>query len=144
MSLDQLRNIFQSLMISVAIYPIVLIGAWLLVWIGVVAADLEMPADSMPLVYGLVFAVLTLSLIDLLGVASVVMALISAANLIEYAQLLVPGRSASPVDFIAGLAGVLVAAVLVWAARSLVLRAHPEENTAETDHAKSAAQPDLA
>ena len=144
MRLDQLRKFFQSLIISVAIYPIVLVGVWLLVLIGVVAADLQMPTDSMPLVYGLVFAVLTFSLIDLLGVASVVMALISAANLIEYAQLVVPGRTASLVDFIAGLAGVLVAAVLVWAARTLLQRAHPEDKGIHPGQTKTAAQPDAA
>lgn len=128
-----LKKLLQSLMISIAIYPIVLIGVWLLVLIGVVAADLHMPTDSMPLVYGLVFAGLTIALIDLLGVASVVMALISAANLIEYAQLLVPGRTASAVDFIAGLAGVIVAAVLVWAARSLLQRTDTVEEIIEPE-----------
>jgi len=127
------RKFLQSLLISVAIYPIVLLGVWLLVLVGAVAADLHMPTDSMPLVYGLVFAGLTVALIDLLGVASVVMALISAANLIEYAQLLVPGRTASAVDFIAGLAGVIVAAVLVWAARSLIQRADPVEEILEPE-----------
>ncbi len=122
MTLETLRNIVTSLMISAAIYPIVLLGVWCLVALGVVAADLQMPADYVPLVYGLVFAVLTVALIDLLGVASVVMALIASANLIEYAQLVIPGRSASPVDFVAGLAGVVIAAVLVWAARALVHR----------------------
>jgi len=96
-------QILKSLMIAVAIYPIVLVGVWGLVMIGVLAADAQMPTDSMPLVYGLVFATLTVSLIDILGVASVVMALISCANLIEYAQLVVPGREASVVDFIAGM-----------------------------------------
>lgn len=127
MRLAWLRRLLQSLMISVAIYPIVLIGVWVLVMIGVIAADLQMPSDTMPLVYGLVFAVLTIALIDLLGVACVVMGLISSANLIEYAQLVVPGRTASAVDFIAGLAGVIVATLLVWVARSLVQRAHHED-----------------
>ncbi|MCG6901526.1 MAG: hypothetical protein LJE68_02490 [Rhodobacter sp.] len=122
-----LRNLAQSLLISAAIYPIVLVGVWLLVFLGVVAVDLQMPTDAMPLVYGLVFAVLTFALIDLLGVASVVMALISCANLIEYAQLVVPGRTASAVDFIAGLAGVIVAALLITAARALVQRSAREE-----------------
>ena len=122
MYLEKLRNIGLSLLISIAIYPIVLVGVWALVALGALAADMHMPTDTMPLVYGLVFAVLTVALIDLLGVASVVMALISSANLIEYAQLVVPGRTASLIDFIAGLAGVLVAALLVWMARSLVER----------------------
>lgn len=124
-------QILKSLMIAVAIYPIVLVGVWGLVMIGVLAADAQMPTDSMPLVYGLVFATLTVSLIDILGVASVVMALISCANLIEYAQLVVPGREASVVDFIAGMSGVIVAAVLVWAARSLVERSQPETEIIE-------------
>ena len=123
--LEGLRDIFQALLIAAAIYPIILLGAWALIALGVLAADLQMPADTMPLVYGLVFAVLTVALVDILGVASVVMALIASANLIEYAQLLVPGRTASPIDFIASLAGVLVAALLVWMARSLVNRMHP-------------------
>ncbi len=122
MRLERLSRVFQSLIISLAIYPIVLVGVWVLVTIGVVATDLQIPVDTMPLVYGLVFAGLTLALIDLLGVASVVLALVSGANLIEYAQLLVPGRTASVIDFIAGFAGVVVAVVLVWAARMLVKR----------------------
>ncbi|MCP3969663.1 MAG: hypothetical protein GY717_04980 [Rhodobacteraceae bacterium] len=109
-------------MISIALYPIVLVGVWALVMIGAVAADLQVPTDTMPLVYGLVFAGLTVALIDLLGLGSVVLGLVSSANLIEYAQLVVPGRTASAVDFMAGLAGVLVGALLVWAARSLVQR----------------------
>ncbi|MDJ0629764.1 MAG: hypothetical protein QNJ44_16010 [Rhodobacter sp.] len=126
MNLETLRSILQSLLISVAIYPVVLLGVWGLIALGALATDMHMPTDTMPLVYGLVFAVLTVALIDLLGVASVVLALVASANLIEYAQLLVPGRSASAIDFIAGLAGVVVAAVLVWTARTLVQRHHPE------------------
>lgn len=133
MTLETLRNIVTSLMISAAIYPIVLLGVWCLVALGVVAADLQMPADYVPLVYGLVFAVLTVALIDLLGVASVVMALIASANLIEYAQMVIPGRNASAVDFIAGLSGVIVAALLVWIAHSVSNRSRatrlPDEPT---------------
>ena len=120
--LARFEDAFQGLIIAVAIYPIVLLGIYALYTIGVVAAGLQMPSDVMPLVYGLVFAVLTVALIDILGVASVVMALIASANLIEYAQLVIPGRSASAVDFIATLAGVIFAAVLVWVARTLVHR----------------------
>ncbi|WP_152912528.1 hypothetical protein [Candidatus Rhodobacter oscarellae] len=105
-----------------AIYPLVLLGVWALVWLGVVATNLEMPTDTMPLVYGLCFAVLTVALIDLLGYVSVIMGLVAIANLIEYAQIVVPGRSASAIDFIAGLAGIIVAALLVWAARTLLSR----------------------
>lgn len=133
MRLKRLRKVFQSLMIGVAIYPIVLVGVWVLVMIGVVATDLRIPTDTMPLVYGLVFGMLTVCLIDLLGMASVVMALVSAANLIEYAQLFVPGRTASTVDFIAGLAGVIVASVLVWVARTLVQRVNRQEKVAHPD-----------
>jgi len=122
-----LPRVLQSLIISVAIYPIVLVGIWLLMMIGSVAADQHMPTDTMPLVYGLVFAGLTVALIDLLGVGVVVLGLISGANLIEYAQYLVPGRTASVVDFIAGGAGVIVATILVWAARHLVQRAHLQD-----------------
>jgi len=42
--------------------------------------------------------------------------------LIEYAQILIPGRSASAVDFVASLAGVICAAVLVWLAHSFAAR----------------------
>lgn len=126
MSLETLRSILQSLLISVAIYPVVLLGVWGLIALGTLATDMQMPTDTMPLVYGLVFAVLTVALIDLLGVASVVLALVASANLIEYAQILVPGRSASAIDFVASLAGVIVAAVLVWTARTLVQRIHPD------------------
>lgn len=122
MRFARLRKILQSLLVSVAIYPVVLVGVWVLVALGVVAANQEMPTDVMPLIYGLAFAVLTVALIDILGIASVVLGLVSCANLIEYAQLMVPGRSASAVDFVAGLAGVVFAAVLVWAARSLMAR----------------------
>lgn len=123
----RLPKILNALLVSVAIYPVVLVGVWTLVALGVLAANLEMPTDAMPLVYGLAFAVMTVALIDLLGVASVVLGLVAVANLIEYAQILVPGRSASPVDFVAGLAGVVFAAVLVWVARSLMLRVHSED-----------------
>ncbi len=116
------RTLLKSFLISAAIYPLVLLGVWGLIWLGALATDLHMPSDTLPLVYGLVFAVLTVALIDILGVASVVLALVASANLIEYAQLLVPGRTASAVDFIAGLAGITVAATLVWAARTLVGR----------------------
>ena len=122
-----LPNILNSIIISVAIYPVVLVGVWGLVALGVFAADMEMPTGSMPLVYGLAFAVMTVSLIDLLGYASVVMGLVAIANLIEYAQIIVPGRSASAVDFIAGLAGVILAALLVWTARTLVQRVETDE-----------------
>jgi len=124
------RHFLQAALISVAIYPIVMIGVWLFVALGVVASDQQLPTDTMPLIYGLIFAALTLALIDILGVASVVMALIAGANLIEYAQLIVPGRSASPVDFIAGMAGVVMAALLVWIARALVQRIQPEAEDA--------------
>ncbi|MDJ0826291.1 MAG: hypothetical protein QNJ16_12375 [Rhodobacter sp.] len=126
MNLDRLRSILQSLLISVAIYPVVLVGVWGLLALGTLATNMQMPTDTMPLVYGLVFAVLTVALIDILGVASVVLALVASANLIEYAQLLVPGRSASAVDFIASLAGVIIAALLVWVARTLVQRIQPD------------------
>ena len=126
MNWETLRSILHSLLISVAIYPVVLLGVWGLIALGALATDMHMPTDTMPLVYGLVFAVLTFALIDLLGVASVVLALVASANLIEYAQLLVPGRSASPIDFIASLAGVIVAAVLDWTARALVQRTQAE------------------
>lgn len=119
---DTVRKVLRSFIISIAIYPVVLVGVWALIWLGTFATDMHMPADTMPLIYGLVFAVLTVALIDILGVASVVLALVSSANLIEYAQYLVPGRTASAVDFIAGLSGVIIAATLVWVARSLVGR----------------------
>ncbi|WP_172297550.1 hypothetical protein [Pseudoruegeria sp. HB172150] len=122
------RTFGKNFLISIAIYPVVLIGVWALIALGTYAADMHMPADTKPLVYGLVFAVLTFALIDILGVATVVLALVSSANLIEYAQLLIPGRSASPVDFLAGLSGILLAATLVWTARSLVNRGQPEES----------------
>ena len=127
MSRETLRNFGTSLIISIAIYPIVFAVVWGLVFLGSLAADLNMPSDIMPLTYGLVFAVLTVALMDILGVATVVMALIACANLIEYAQLVIPGRSASLVDFIASLAGILVAAVLIWMARTLVQRHHQTE-----------------
>ncbi len=131
MTLTRLKSLGQSLLISIALYPIVLVGVWGLLAAGVVAANLQVPTDSMPLIYGLVFAVLTVSLIDLLGVATVVLALISAANLIEYAQIVIPGREASPVDFIAGLGGVIFAAVLVVAARAFVQRAPKVPDSAD-------------
>lgn len=119
---ETLFRLGQGLLISVAIYPLVLVAAIGLAALGAYAVNHSLPMDMMPLVYGLAFATLTVALIDILGVASVIMALIACANLIEYAQLLVPGRNASAVDFIAGLSGVLVAAVLVWTARTLVER----------------------
>lgn len=127
----KLPKFFSSLLVSVAIYPVVLVGVWGLVALGVVATNLEMPSDTMPLVYGLTFAVLTIALFDLLGPACVVMGLVSVANLIEYAQLMVPGREASAVDFIASLSGVVLAALLVWTARSLLQRAETEETEAD-------------
>ena len=117
-----------------AIYPIVLLGFFGLIALGTFAADMHMPADNMPLVYGLAFAVLTVALVEILGVASVVMALIASANLVEYAQLLVPGRSASAIDFIASLVGVLVAATLVWMARSFVERSNVSGGATERGH----------
>jgi len=123
----KLPKIMNSLLVSVAIYPVVLVGVWGLFALGILATNFKMPTDTMPLVYGAAFAVMTFALIDLLGVASVVLGLVAIANLIEYAQLIVPGRSASAVDFIAGLAGVIVAAVLVWAARSLLTRMNIED-----------------
>lgn len=125
--MSNVPKIFNSLLVSVAIYPVVLVGVWGLVALGVVAADLEMPTDVMPLVYGLAFAVMTVALLDLLGVASVVLGLVAIANLIEYAQLLVPGRSASAVDFVAGFAGIVFAATLVWAARTFLTRINVED-----------------
>ncbi|WP_425050883.1 hypothetical protein [Psychromarinibacter sp. S121] len=119
---SRLIEILKSFLVSIAIYPVVLVGVWGLIALGSFASDMHMPTDTMPLVYGLVFAVLTVALIDILGVASVVLALVSSANLIEYAQMLVPGREPSAVDFIAGLGGVILAATLVCAARSLVER----------------------
>ncbi len=117
-----LGDVLRNLTIAIAIYPIVLIGYWGLNGLGELAVDWHIPADSMPLVYGLTFAVLTVMLLGILGLATVVLALVSLANLIEYAQLLVPGRSPSAVDFVAGLAGIVVAATLVSMARSLVKR----------------------
>ena len=71
MTLVRLKSICQSLLISIALYPIVLVGVWGLLATGIIAAHWHLPTDTMPLVYGLVFAVLTVSLIDLLGVATV-------------------------------------------------------------------------
>mgnify|MGYP006906424067 CR=1 FL=1 len=124
MTKDTLRTILTSLVISAAIYPVVFLGVWGLFALGTLATDMHLPSDIMPLAYGLVFAVLTVALIDILGLASVVMALVASANLIEYAQLVIPGRSASLVDFVASLAGVFLAALLVWVARALVGRHH--------------------
>lgn len=134
--MPNLPKLLNSFLVSFAIYPVVLVGVWLLFALGVVAADLKVPTDTMPLVYGLAFAVMTVALIDLLGIASVVMGLVAVANLIEYAQMLVPGRAASPVDFAAGLAGVIFAAVLVWSARSFMQRMDledPEDPDITTD-----------
>ncbi len=127
MTKDRLLDLGRNLLISIAIYPVVLLGVWGLSALGALAADWHIPSDSMPLMYGLVFAVLTFALIDILGIATVVLALVSLANLIEYAQLLVPGRTPSAVDFVASLAGVIVAAVVVWSARVLVGRHQPGE-----------------
>lgn len=115
-------GVLHNFLVAVALYPVALLGVWVLVALGEVAVNLQLPADAMPLVYGLVFAVLTLTLLDLLGVAASVLALVSCANLIEYAQIVVPGRSPSWVDFTAGLCGVVVAATLVWASRALITR----------------------
>lgn len=125
--MTRLSRILNAMLVSVAIYPVVLVGVWGLFALGVFAADMEMPTDVFPLVYGLAFAVLTFALIDLLGIASVVMGLVAIANLIEYAQLMVPGRTASTIDFIAGLAGIVLAATLVWAARTLLQRLAVED-----------------
>jgi len=121
-NVSKMSDILKNFTIAVAIYPVVLIGFWALNALGTLSMNLHIPADSMPLLYGLVFAVLTVTLLGILGVATVVLALVSTANLIEYAQILVPGRSPSAVDFAAGLAGILVAATLVTFARSLVAR----------------------
>jgi len=129
MTKDRMRFVSRNLLISLALYPVVLLGVWGLMALGTFATNWHISADAMPLIYGLVFAVLTLCLVDILGIATVVLALVSIANLIEYAQLLVPGRTPSPVDFAASLAGVLIAAILVWSARALVGR-HAEPDTA--------------
>ena len=126
----RLRHFLHAALVSIAIYPIVMIAVWLFVALGVMATDQHLATDMMPLIYGLIFAALTLALIDLLGVAAVVMALIAGANLIEYAQLVVPGRAASPVDFTAGMAGVVLAALLVCTARALLQRIQPETENA--------------
>lgn len=125
----KLPKFLSSILVSVAIYPVVLVGIWGLVALGAIASNLEMPRDTMPLVYGLTFAVLTVTLFDLLGPASVVMGLVAVANLIEYAQLIVPGREASAVDFVASLGGIVFAATLVWAARSLLQRSEIIEDS---------------
>ena len=119
---ERLQKFLNSVLICAAIYPVVTIGVWGLMALGGLAADWHLPTDTKPLINGMIFAVLTVSLIDFLGVASVVMGLIAIANLIEYAQIVVPGRSASAVDFLSGMAGVVIAAILVWAARSFVQR----------------------
>ena len=133
MALPRLKELGRSLIISVALYPIVLVGVWALVTVGDFAANWHVPTDTKPLVYGLAFAVLTVCLIDLLGVASVVLALISVANLIEYAQIIVPGREPSPVDFVAGLAGVILAAILVVSARALVHRVSGQQGNVDQE-----------
>jgi len=115
-------DVLKNFIIAIAIYPVVLLGFWGLNALGALAVDWHIPADSMPLIYGLTFAALTVTLLSILGVATVVLALVSIANLIEYAQLFVPGRSPSAVDFVAGFAGIIVAATLVSMARSLVRR----------------------
>ena len=135
MTKDTLHTFFTSLLISAAIYPVVFLGVWGLFALGTLATAMHLPSDIMPLAYGLVFAVLTVALIDVLGLASVVMALVASANLIEYAQLVIPGRSASLVDFIASLAGVIFAAVLVWMARALVARHQGMHETGDVEAA---------
>ena len=123
-TMNKSRDVLRSLVISFAVYPIVLLGVLGLIALGIFADKSQLPVDTMPLVYGLVFAALTFFLIDLLGIASVVPALLSGVNLIEYAQLIIPGRSASLIDLIAGLSGVVVTAVLIWVAHSLVRRSN--------------------
>jgi hypothetical protein len=135
MTKDTVHTILTSLLISAAIYPVVFLGVWALFALGSLATDMHLPSDIMPLAYGLIFAVLTVALIDILGVASVVMALVASANLIEYAQLVIPGRSASLVDFMASLAGVIFAAVLVWMARALVARHHAQQQAGSAETA---------
>lgn len=119
---ERLRDLGRLLMISAAVYPIVFVGAWGLLLIGSFATGWNLPADATPLLYGLAFAVLTVALYDILGLASVVLALIASANLIEYSQLIIPGRSASMVDYAASLFGVVFAAALVAAAKALAKR----------------------
>lgn len=134
MIVGRMTNLGRSILIAFALYPIVLVGVWGLFAAGLVAAHWHLPTDSMPLVYGLIFAVMTVMLIDLLGVATVVLALISIANLIEYAQFIIPGREPSAIDFVAGLAGVISAAILVVSARAFVQRLPlaDEENQQQT------------
>lgn len=122
MSKDSVHTIAWHLLISTALYPIVLLSAWALLALGSVAATWHLSADTPPLVYGLVFALLTVSLLGLLGMATVVLVLVASASLIEYAQILVPGRAPSAIDFAAGIGGILGAALIVWAARALVQR----------------------
>ena len=64
MSRINFRHFLQAALISIAIYPIVMIGVWLFVALGVVATDQHLPTDTMPLIYGLIFAALTLALIE--------------------------------------------------------------------------------
>ncbi len=117
-----LKAAWKTLMIGFAIYPIIFLGVFALVTLQVFAERLHLTADTIPLLYGLVFAALTFALVDLLGLASVVLALVSGANLIEYAQIIIPGRSASAVDFMASLAGIIGAALLIWLAHSFAHR----------------------
>lgn len=124
MRIKGLRDVGHTLILTLAVYPIVLLCLLALIYLGIFADQQRLPADTMPLVYGLVFAALTFFMVEVLGLASAVPAVISGINLIEYAQLVVPGRSASVIDFIAGLSGVFLAAVMIWVAHKLVHRAH--------------------
>ncbi len=124
--MKKFRSLGHSLVIGFAVYPVIFLGVIALVALQVFADHLHLNSDTVPLLYGLVFAALTIVLIDLAGIASVVMALIASANLIEYAQIMIPGRTASAVDFIASLAGVICAAVLIWLAHSLAARSKPD------------------
>lgn len=126
MRIKGLRDVAHTLILTLAVYPIVLLGLLALIYLGVFADQQHIPADTMPLVYGLVFAALTFFLVEVLGLASAVPAVISGINLIEYAQLVIPGRTASLIDCIAGLAGVFLAAVLIWVAHKLVHRTDGE------------------
>ncbi len=131
--MKNIKTFGRSLVIGFALYPVIFLGIIALVALQVFAEQLHYSADTVPLLYGLVFAALTIVLIDLMELASVVMALIASANLIEYAQMVIPGRNASAVDFIAGLSGVIVAALLVWIAHSVSNRSRatrlPDEPT---------------
>ena len=117
-----LKTLGQSLIIGFAVYPIIFLGAVALIALQVFAEQMHISSDTIPLLYALVFAVLTIALVELLNIASVVLVLTASATLIEYAQILIPGRSASAVDFVASLAGVICAAVLVWLAHSFAAR----------------------